>query len=146
MMLQSPITTLLFLVSARASGQVRVVAQVDTSEDIYVGQSFRYLIIIDGDNKAGQVDLSPLAQYDPQSTVNQDISQTSTTIINNKVSRKVIKRYVMSYSLTVSRPGQIQLPPVTVTLDGKQYQTNPIQVNILKPGRTDKLDFEVVLS
>ncbi|MCP4257118.1 MAG: protein BatD [Planctomycetes bacterium] len=140
------ITTLLFLVSARASGQVRVVAQVDASEDIYVGQSFRYLIIIDGDNKAGQVDLSPLAQYDPQSTGNQDISQTSTTIINNKVSRKVVKRYVMSYSLIVNSPGQIQLPPVTVTLNERQYQTNPVQLNILKPGTTDKLDFDVVLS
>ncbi len=140
------IVTLLSLVSASASGQVRVVAQVDTSEDIYVGQSFRYLIIIDGDNKAGQVDLSALAQYNPQSTGNQDVSQTSTTIINNKISRQVIKRYVMSYSLTVNNPGQIQLPPVTVTLDNRQYQTNPVQLNILKPGTTDKLDFEVVLS
>jgi hypothetical protein len=140
------IVTLLSMFSARASGQVRVVAQVDKSEGIYVGQSFRYLIIIDGENKAGQVDLSPLAQYDPQSTGNQDISQTSTTIINNKVSRKAIKRYVMSYSLTVNRPGQIQLPPVTVTIDSRQYQTNPVQLNILKLGTTDKLDFEVVLS
>jgi len=136
----------LSLVSASASGQVRIVAQVDTSEDIYVDQSFRYLILIDGDNKAGQVDLSPLAQYNPQSVGNQDISQISTTIINNKVSRKVIKRYVMGYSLTVSRPGQIQLPPITVTLDGRQYQVNPVQLNILKPGTTDKLDFDVVLS
>ena len=140
------IITLLSLFSTRASGQVRIIAQVDTSEDIYVGQSFRYLIIIDGDNKAGQVDLSPLAQYNPQNTGNQDVSQTSTTIINNKVSRNVIKRFVMSYSLTVNRPGQIQLPPITVTHDSKQYQTNPVQVNILKPGTTDKLDFDVVLS
>jgi len=125
---------------------VRVVAQVDTSEDIYVGQSFRYLIIIDGDNNPGQVDLSPLEQYNPQHTGNQPISQTSTSIINNKITRNVIKRYVMSYSLTANRPGQIQLPPVTVTHNGKKYQTNPIQVNILKPGTTDKLDFDVVLS
>jgi hypothetical protein len=140
------VTTLLFLVSARASGQVRVIAQVDKSEDIYVGQSFRYLIIIDGENKAGQVDLSPLAQYNPQNAGNQDISQITATMRNNKVSRNVVKRYVMSYSLTVNKPGQIQLPPVTVTLDSTKYQTNPVQLNILKPGTTDKLDFDVVLS
>ena len=140
------ITAFLFLFSAIASGQVRVVAQVDTSGEIYVGQSFRYLIIIDGDDNAGQVDLSPLKPYNPQSTGNQPISQTSTTIINNKVSRNVIKRYVMSYALTVNRPGQLQLPSVTVTHKGKQYKTNPVQVNILKPGTTDKLDFDVVLS
>jgi hypothetical protein len=140
------IVALIVLMSAKASGQVRVIAQVDTSVDIYVGQSFTYLIIIDGDNKQGQVGLSPLAQYNPQSTDNRDVSQTSMTIINNKVSRKVIKRYVMSYSLTVSQPGQIRLPPVTVTLDGKRYETNPLQLNIMKPGTTDKLDLEVVIS
>jgi len=134
------------LVPTVASGQVQVVAQVDTSKDIYVGQGFAYLIIIDGDNKPGQVDLAPLAQYDPQSASSRDISQTSTTIINNKVSRQVVKRYVMSYSLTANQPGQIQLPSVTVTLDGRHYQTNPVRVNILKPGTTDKLDFDVVLS
>jgi hypothetical protein len=132
--------------SAGASGQVRVAAQIDTSEDIYVGQSFTYMVIIDGDNKAGQVDLNPLAPYNPQSAGNQDVSQTSMTIINNKVSRNVIKRYVMNYSLTAGRPGQIELPPVTVTLEGENYKTNPVRMNILNPGTTDKLDFDVELS
>ena len=33
-----------------------------------------------------------------------------------------------------------------MTLDGKNYQTNPVEVNILKPGTTDQLDLEVSLS
>jgi hypothetical protein len=140
------IITFVFLLSAQALGRVRVVAQVDQAQDIYVGQSFKYLIIIDGDNKPGQVDLSPLARYNPQNAGNRDVSQVTTSIINNKVSRNVIKRYVMTYSLTANTPGTVQLPPVTVTLDGRQYQTNPVQVSILKPGTTDKLDFDVVLS
>ena len=136
----------LSLLSAKVFGQVKVEAQVNTSEDIYVGQSFRYLIIIDGDNKPGDVDLAPLALYNPQSMGNQDISQTSMTFINNKVSKKVIKRYVMGYSLTINRPGQIKLPSITVTVDGKEHPTNSIQLNILQPGTTDELDFDIVLS
>ena len=133
-------------VSTVALGQVRVVAQVDTSKDIYVGQAFAYMVIIDGENKPGQVDLTPLAAYNPQSAGNRDISQTSTTIINNKVTQEVTKRYVMSYSLTANKAGRLELPVVTVTLDGTQYRTNPVSVNILQPGTTDKLDFEVELS
>ena len=140
------IIILLSLLSSGAYGQVRVIAQVGTTEDIYVGQSFRYLIIIDGDNKPGDVDLAPLAPYNPQSTGNQDISQVTTSIINNDISRKVIKRYVMSYSLTINRAGQIQLPSVNVTVNGKKYPTNSILLNILQPGATDKLDFDVELS
>ncbi|MHC4557426.1 MAG: BatD family protein [Planctomycetota bacterium] len=133
-------------VSGNTLGQVRVVAQVDTSNDIYVGQNFAYLIIIDGENKPGQVDLTPLAKYNPQSAGNRDVSRTSISIVNNKTTKQIIKRFVMSYSLTTNQPGQIQLPPVTVTLDGKQYNTNLVRVNIMEPGKTDKLDFEVVLS
>jgi len=132
--------------SGSAAGDVRVVAQVDTSKDIYVGESFGYHIIIDGENKAGQVDLTPLAKYNPQSTGNRDVSQTSISIINGRTTQNITKQYVMSYSLVSNQVGPIYLPPVTVTLDGKNYQTNPVKVNILKPGTTDQLDLEVTLS
>jgi hypothetical protein len=132
--------------SASAFADVQVYAQVDTSQDIYVGESFAYMIIIDGENKPGEVDLAPLMQYHPQSVGNRDVSQTSISIINGRTTRNVTKRYVMSYSLTADKPGTIQLPPVTVTIDGKEYLTNPVTVNVLRPGTTDQLDLEVTLS
>jgi hypothetical protein len=125
---------------------IQVFAQVDTSEDIYVGESFTYNVIIDGENKPGRVDLAPLAQYNPQSVGNRDVSQSSVTIVNGRMTKSETKRYVMSYALTAGWAGQIQLQPVTVTIDGKDYQTNPIEVNVLQPGNTDKLDLEVKLS
>jgi hypothetical protein len=134
------------LLTGSVTAQVRVFAQIDKSADIYVGERFGYHIIIDGENKPGQVDLAPLAKYNPQSAGNRDVSQTSISIINGKTTQNTIKRYVMSYSLTSNRSGQIQLPPITVTLDGRSYQTNPVEVNVLKPGTTDQLDLEVTLS
>ncbi|RKY25871.1 MAG: hypothetical protein DRP62_00300 [Planctomycetota bacterium] len=136
----------LVFLTGSAKAAVRVFAQVDASKAIYVGESFGYHIIIDGDNKAGQVDLTPLAQYNPQSAGNRDVSQTSISIINGRTTKNITKRYVMSYSLVSNQAGQVHLPPVTVILDGKNYQTNPVKVNILKPGTTDQLDLEVTLS
>lgn len=138
--------SLLSFLASNANAAINVFAQVDTSKDIYVGESFGYQIIIDGENKAGQVDITPLGQYNPQSTGNRDISQTSINIINGKTTRNTTKRYVMGYSLICNQVGAIQLPPVTVTIDGQDYKTNPLQVNILKPGTTDQLDMEVTLS
>ncbi len=134
------------LLAAGASGQVRVTAQVDTSEDIYVGESFTYNIIIDGWNQPGEVDLSPLAGYSPQSAGSQDVSQTSITIINGRTTRKTVKRFVMRYLLTAKSAGRITLPAVTVEVAGKKYRTNPVEVDILKPGTTDRLDIELTLS
>ena len=134
------------LLAGYADAQVQVFAQVDSQKDIYVGESFTYHIIIDGENEAGQVDLTPLAKYNPRSAGNQDVSQTSISIINGKTTKNVVKRFVMSYSLVSNQTGRVELGPVNVTVAGKSYQTNPVSVNILKPGTTDKMDIEVTLS
>jgi hypothetical protein len=137
---------LLGLLTGSVAAQVRVFAQIDKSANIYVGERFGYHIIIDGENKPGEADLAPLAKYNPQSVGSRDVSQTSISIINGKTTQNVTKRYVMSYSLTANQAGRINLPPVTVTIAGKNYQTNPVEVNILQPGTTDQLDLNVTLS
>ena len=88
---------ILALLTGGIEAAINVFAQVDTSQDIYIGENFGYHIIIDGKNKAGQVDLTPLAQYNPQSAGNRDVSQTSISIINGKAAQNITKRYVMSY-------------------------------------------------
>jgi hypothetical protein len=133
-------------ITSQAAAKIQVFAQVDTSQDIYVGESFTYNVIIDGENKPGQADLAPLAQYNPQSTGNRDVSKSSVTIVNGRMTKSETKRYVMSYALTAGWAGRIQLPPVTVTINGKDYQTNPIEVNVLQPGTTDQLDLKIKLS
>ena len=134
------------LAGKAAAGEIRVFAQVESSKDIYVGENFAYHIIISGENKPGQIDLSPLAKFNPQSAGNRDVSQTSISFVNGKTTQNVVKQYVMSYFLNCNSEGPVELPAVTVTIDAKTYQTNPVQVNILKPGTTDRLDLDVTLS
>lgn len=129
-----------------AADKVRVFAQVDTSKDIYVGEAFTYRIIIDGEDKPGQVNLMPLAKFKPRDAGGGNASQTSISIINGRTTTTVVKRYIMNYVLTAEQPGQMMLPAVTVTIDGRDYQTNPVRLNILKPGTTDQLVLEVTLS
>lgn len=133
-------------VSRSGLAEVRVYAQVDTSRHIYVGDNFTYQIVIDGENQPGEVDLGPLAKYNPQSAGNRDVSQTSISIVNGRTTQSIVKRYVMSYLLSAGEAGRIQLAPVTVTVGGTAYRTNPVEVNVLRPGTTDKLDLEVKLS
>jgi len=129
-------------VSATASGQIRVSAQVDTRKDIYVGENFGYLIVIAGSDKVGEVDLQPLRQYNPQSAGNS--RQSSTNIVNNRVTTTTTM--IMTYSLRAGEAGPIRLPSLSVVIDRKTYRTNPVAVNVIKPGTTDQLDVEVALS
>ena len=128
--------------AASASGQVQVSAQVDSGRDIYIGEGFNFYIIIQGSENAGKVVLEPLRQYNPQSMGSR--KQSSINIINGRTTRSVTT--IMTYTLTASQAGQIRLPPLTVEVEGKTYQTNPVAVNIIKPGTTDQLDLEVTLS
>ena len=138
--------TLLFAVTAMlvtsASGQVRISAQVDSGKDIYVGEGFNFYIIIQGSENAGKVDLQPLRQYNPQGGGSR--KQSSLNIINGRTTRSVTT--IINYTLTVSQAGRLELPSLTVEVEGKTYQTNPVPVNIIKPGTTDQLDLEVTLS
>jgi hypothetical protein len=124
------------------SGQVQVSAQVDSGKDIYVGEGFNFHIVIQGSENASNVDLQPLQKYNPQSAGTQ--KRSSINFINSRTIQTITT--IMTYVLTVSREGRIQLPSLTVEVNGKTYRTNPVTVNIIKPGTTDQLDLDVSLS
>ncbi len=134
------------LAALAAGGDTIRVGSAVQDGDIYQGEPFQYQIIIDGYDNAGTVDLSPLQPWSPQSLGGQNVSQTRITIINGKQSQNVVKRYVMAYQLTAAETGANRLPGVTVEVEGNQYQTNPVEVNILSPQTTDKIHLEMTLS
>ncbi|MBN2021021.1 MAG: protein BatD [Sedimentisphaerales bacterium] len=133
-------------VGVAGAADVKVFASVDASKDIYAGESFTLQVIIDGFDQPGEVDLSPLAMFNPQSAGGGNTSQTSISIINGRTTTNVIKRYVMNYTLTAFKAGPVSIPPLTVTVDGTRYQTNPVEMNIVQPGTTDQLELETTLS
>jgi len=124
--------------TVNAFGQIRVSAQTETNRAIYVGERFAYYIVIGGSQKPGVADLQPLTDYNPV--------KEGTRVQSFDINGKITISNVMTYSLTANRAGRVQLPSVTVELNGKTYRTNPVSVNILQPGTTDRLDFEVTLS
>lgn len=126
--------------------QISVYARVDPSEQPYAGQRFTYQIVIEGSTEPGEVDLAPLAQFRPLFLGNENASETSLQLINGRTYQRTITRLFMNYSLVVDQAGPLTIPPVTVTVQGKQYKTNPVQMNLLQPGTTDRLELQVAAS
>ena len=141
------VMTVVFAALAANAADISVSAKIDTSKDIYAGDQFAYQIIIDGFDQPGQADLSALAEFKPRGTGSGNNSQTSISIVNGKTTTSSVKQYVMNYMLTAAgQPGYMHIPAVTVTINGRPYQTNEIVVNVVKPGTTDQLELEVTLS
>ncbi len=134
------------VIAVAGAAELRVYANVDTSKDIYAGEQFNLQIIIDGYDQPGQVDLTPLSAYNPHSAGGGNTSQTSISIINGQTTTNAVRRYVMNYTLTAGQAGTIHIPALAVTVDGKSYKTNPVELNIAQPGTTDQLELETTLS
>jgi len=148
-LLKSRLLFFLMIVSgmfaAGAQGQaVRVGAGVQ--KEIYVNEPFQYYIVLEGCDKAGEVNVEPLQKWSPRYAGGQDRSSHSVTIINNKRTEKVEKRYIMVYQLTSSQAGAATIPPVTVEFEGQTYRTNPVNINALKPMTNEGLRLEMSLS
>jgi len=121
-----------------AVGQVRVSAQVDTRTAIYPDETFTYSIIVTGGPKPERVDTSPLAEFQPR----QAGTRSS---MSNRYGR-MSSSYIIDYALRALRPGPIRLAAVTVTVEGKAYKTNPVELTIVRPGTTDKMKVDFHLS
>jgi hypothetical protein len=98
--------------------------------------------LLEGSESSGEVDMEPLRQFNPQSLGSSQ--QSSFQMINGRTTQS--KTIIMNYSLTAPKEGPLQIPPVTVRVGGKNYRTNPVQITVVKPGTTDKIKLELVLS
>ncbi len=136
----------LAVAGAEALAQINVSAQLGKQTEIYVDRQFDYYIVINGENKAGQVDTSPLSKFSPKHAGNRNMSQDSISIINGRRSKTTVKRFVMIYSLTATETGALRIPAVKVVVGGKTYTTNPVTVNVKEPSRTDKIALSMEVS
>ncbi|MGE4285969.1 MAG: BatD family protein [Phycisphaerae bacterium] len=127
------------------AAQLRVQAGV-TSGEIYAGRPFTYQIVIYGADNALVADESPLKDFSPGAPSYSDASQHSVTIINGRRTESSTKRYVITYQLTAKKPGAQLIPALTVTVDSEQYLTNPVDIEVLSPKRTDSMDFTMTLA
>lgn len=125
------------LAANQALADVYVQAQVDKSRPIYAGSPFAYSIVVaNGDPES--VDTGPLQSYSPSGPS----VQTRTTMTNGRTSSFKI----LTYELTAPQEGEYNIPPVEVKVQGELYQTNPLTISVVKPGRTKQLEVEANIS
>ena len=137
---------LLLVLVYGVNAQISVYALVDESKEIYANNRFNYNIVIDGDNKAAQVDISSLENFDPQGPSERNLSQKSISIVNGKRSVNQTKRYIMTYSIVAPKAGNYEIAPVNVTIDGKKFVANAVTFSVLAPATTDRIALEADLS
>jgi hypothetical protein len=95
-----------------------------TEPVVTVGEPFEYVIEIQGSVNVESVQMAKVPRVEKQG----ESQSTSVSIVNGKVSQSRI----ISYTLVATSEGKLTIPAATVKVEGKLYQTNPVELTVVK--------------
>jgi BatD DUF11 like domain len=140
---------LLFLIhfAAPLSAQSpKIKASVDTQE-IFIGESVEYQIEIRNVETPPKPDLSAVRlEFDIEPKGDESRNQSSTTILNGRMSQRNIYNHIYTYRLKPKLSGKLTIPAATAILDGKSLATNPIEITVQEAEEQDLVIVRMIAS
>ena len=100
------------------------------SSTAYIGQPVRYTIQISGTEKADRPELDGFADFSIKSAGESTSMRSS--FLNGNGTREVISEF--NWLLTPLKLGNLEIPSVSITVDGKEILTRPAQLEVKEPG------------
>lgn len=117
----------LFLVTTGVSAQVRFEASAPSQ--VGLGQAFRLSFSV---NQEGRGFIMPeIRNFDVLSGPSQG-SSSNISVINGKVTQTV--SYTYTFLLQAPKAGTFTIPPASITVDGKKYQSNSLTIQVIDQG------------
>ncbi|MGB2803512.1 MAG: BatD family protein, partial [Candidatus Zixiibacteriota bacterium] len=119
---------LLLLVRSGLAQNISFNASVDRTE-VSVGEQITLTVSVSGDVKSiPQPELPSLDEFNVYSAGRSQ----NFTYVNGRLSASVTFNYV----LVPRKAGKLTIGPASIKLDGKTYQTTPIQITVASEGKT----------
>ena len=128
MQLLVPIILLLHIVSGQS-----VTASVDANQ-LAVNETFTFKIEAKDADNLPRINLSPLEKN--FTIVSGPAQQTSYQWINGKATSSK----TLTWTLVPNKKGQLTIPTLIVTVDGKKLKTKPIRINVKESGQVVNKD------
>ena len=122
--------------------------QVATSaEEIFVGDSVDFQVDIRNVQNPPAPDLSAIKdQFDVVATGDVSRDESSISIINGKVTKSAVLRHIYQFRLTPKSAGELTIPPVKVTLDGKTLSSSEVPLKVIEAEEQDLVVAEIKTS
>jgi BatD DUF11 like domain len=122
---------------ACAADEPEVAVEMDTSE-IFMGEGVDYLVEIRNAKNPSPPDLSALRQdFDVVATGNESRNQSSTFILNGRVTQQNSFGHVYRFRLTPKRTGKLVIPSPSATIDGKTVSGRSLALSVIAPEAQD---------
>ena len=129
--MQSKLTYVLFLICAFVFAEARIELGLET-RDVQVGEQFALNVVISDAKDIKEPVFPQNAVFKCLGMTPQRQNSTQISIVNGKYTKNVINNTTYRISLVASKEGVQVIPSIVLEVDGKQYRTQPIQVNVSK--------------
>ena len=122
----------LFTVPTLADEQQPEIRVAISAEEIFVGETIDYQVEIRNTENPSAPDTSALQeQFKVVPNGDQSRNQSTTLIVNGRVSEETVLSHVYLYRLTPKVAGDLTIHSVKATIDGKELSSRPLTLRVL---------------
>jgi len=131
------VALLLLAGRASASDEPEIAVEAGATE-IFIGESVDYVVEIRNVKNPAPPDVSALRHdFDVVSAGDESHNQSSTFIINGKVTQQNSFGHAYRFRLTPKRTGKLVIPAPSATIDGKTYSGRALALSVIAPEAQD---------
>ncbi len=117
---------------AQPARPITATAQVG-SQRVYVGEPVLLTIDVANTDHADAPPIPTSPEYSISLSGEGNTSQTFIVTINGKQEDRSSRSYRFQYSLTINRAGRVTIPALVVSVGGKPYRTEPLELDVVEP-------------
>jgi hypothetical protein len=123
---------MLFIVPALADEQQPEIRVAISADEIFVGETIDFQVEIRNSENPSPPDISPLQeQFKVVPNGDQSRNQSTTLIVNGRVSEETVLSHVYLYRLTPKVAGDLTIHSVKATIDGTELPSRPLTLRVL---------------
>ncbi|RPI80719.1 MAG: hypothetical protein EHM42_11735, partial [Planctomycetaceae bacterium] len=120
------------------AAEIPEIASQLSETEIFEGESVEFLVEIRNIKNPAAPDLSEFeTDFDVVSNGDESRNQSSTFIVNGRVSQQNSFSHLFRYRLTPKHNGELTVPPPMATIDGKTYKGRPLTLTVQAPEEQD---------
>ena len=143
-----PFVFLLFFLGSQRLNAVppEIVCSVSEKE-VFLGETITFQVDVQNTENPVTPNLSALnEQFEVEFIGEQSRNQTTAMFNGGRISQSNILSHVFQYRLTPKLTGDIEIPAVTATIDGKNRLSNKVTVRIMEIPKQDTVVADIILS
>jgi|CXWL01.1.fsa_nt_gi hypothetical protein len=132
----------ILVASSLAAQDREVIVELD-HDQIYEGESARYLIFLNHFDQPVEPELKGFDAFEVRRIGTQQVDSSGFSIVDGRQQRFVRRGIIYEYLLTPKQSGELQVPAPIVTVDGKQVPAKSLTLSVVAAKEQDFVILEM---